>query len=83
MNRFFRLNVEEGVLADALYEFVVNPSASSRNALPVIQELNDVAPEMVEVMESMVLDGVDERHYVADYVHAIVTGEGLTEMTEQ
>jgi hypothetical protein len=83
MNRFFRLNVEEGVLADALYEFVVDPRASSRNALPVILELNDVAPEMVEVMESMILDGVDERHYVADYVHAIVTGEGLTEAGEQ
>lgn len=79
MNRFFRLNVDERVLADALYEFVVEPSASSRNALPVIHELNDVAPEIVEVLESMVLDGVDERHYVADYVHAVVTGEGMTE----
>lgn len=79
MNRFFRINVDESVLADALYEFVVEPSASSRNALPVILELNDVAPEIVEVMESMVLDGVDERHYVADYVHAVVTGEGMTE----
>lgn len=82
MNRFFRLNVDESVLTDALYEFVVDPSATSRNARPVIVELNDVAPEMVEVMESMVLDGVDERHYVQDYVHAIVTGEGLTDRAE-
>lgn len=81
VNRFFRLNVDESVLTDALYEFVVDPSATSRNARPVIMELNDVAPEMVEVMESMVLDGVDERHYVQDYIHAIVTGEGLTDRT--
>jgi hypothetical protein len=79
MNRFFRLNVDEAVLTDALYAFVVEPSATSRNALPVIRELNDVAHEMVEFMESMVLDGVDERHYVADYVHAVGTGEGMTE----
>jgi hypothetical protein len=25
----------------------------------------------------MVIDGVDERHYVADYVHAVLSGEGL------
>ncbi len=79
MSRFFRLNVDETVLTDALYEFVVDPSASSRNTRPVILELNDAAPEMVEVMESMVLDGVEERHYVEEYVHAIVTGEGLAE----
>ena len=79
MNRFFRLNVDEAVLTDALFEFVVDPSATSRNTRPVILELNDAAPEMVEVMESMILDGVDERHYVADYVHAVVTGEGMTE----
>jgi hypothetical protein len=82
LNRFFRLNVDEAVLTDALYEFVVDPSATSRNARPVIVELNDVAPEMVEVMESMVLDGVEERHYVQEYVHAIVTGEGLTDRAE-
>ncbi len=82
LNRFFRLNVDEAVLTDALYDYVVDPSATSRNARPVIVELGDVAPEMVEVMESMILDGVDERHYVQDYVHAIVTGEGLTDRTE-
>ncbi len=83
MNRFFRLAVDETTLTDALYEFVVEPSANSRNTLPVILELNDVAPEMVEVMESMILDGVDQRHYVEDYVHAVVTGEGLTDQPSQ
>ena len=79
MNRFIRLNVDEAVLTDALFEFVTDPNANSRNGLPVVRELNDAAPEMVEVMESMILDGVDERHYVAEYVHAVVTGEGLRE----
>ncbi len=39
----------------------------------MIQELHDTAPEMVEVLESMVLDGVDERRHVADYVDYIVS----------
>lgn len=73
MPRFFRLNVEEDELTDELYAFVADPSAS-RTQRPVIDELHDVAPEMVDVLESMVIDGVNERHYVADYVHAVLSG---------
>lgn len=73
MPRFFRLNVEEDELTDELYAFVADPSAS-RTPRPVIDELHDVAPEMVDVLESMVIDGVNERHYVADYVHAVLSG---------
>jgi hypothetical protein len=29
---------------------------------------------MVDVLECMILDGVDRRRYVADYVHAVVQG---------
>jgi hypothetical protein len=80
MPRFVRLYVEdETEFTDELFAFVIDPNATSRNARPVILELNDLAPEMVDVLESMVIDGVDERHYVADYVHALVTGEGLTD----
>jgi len=25
----------------------------------------------------MILDGVDERHYVADYVQAVINGQGF------
>ena len=71
MPRLFRIQVDEGELTDALFEFVVDPRAS-RNERPVVQELHDFAPEMVDVMESMVIDGVDERCYVADYVHAVI-----------
>jgi hypothetical protein len=79
-NQFVRIQVvNEMALTDALFEFVTDPSAASRNARPVIQELHDIAPHMVDIAESMVIDGVDERHYVADYIHAIATGEGLYE----
>ena len=70
MSRFFRIQVDEDALTDALFAFVSDP-LPSRNDRPVMQELHDVAPEMVDVLESMVIDGVDERHYVADYVHAV------------
>jgi transcriptional regulator with XRE-family HTH domain len=71
MPRFFRLQVEESALTDAIFAFVVHPNPS-RNQLPVIQELHDFAPDMVPVLENMVLDGVDQRRYVAEYVAAVV-----------
>ena len=70
---FFRLLVDEDGLTDALLEFVSNPRAT-RNDLPVIQDLHDLAPGMVPVLEAMVLDGVQERRDVADYVHAALFG---------
>ena len=76
MPRFFRLEVDEAALTDAMFEFVTDPRAT-RNERPVVQELHDYAPEMVEVLENMVLDGVDERRHVADYVRAVFE-HGLT-----
>lgn len=73
MSQFFRIQVDEAALTDALFAFVTDPR-SSRNDRPVVRELHDVAPEMIEVCESMILDGVDERHYLDDYVHAVVNG---------
>jgi hypothetical protein len=34
---------------------------------------------MVSVLEAMVLDGVEERHDVAAYVHAVLFGLGAAE----
>ncbi len=80
MPRFVRLYVEdEAEFTDELFAFVTDPNATSRNARPVVLELNDLAPEIVDVLESMILDGVEEREYVADYVHAVVTGEGMSD----
>jgi hypothetical protein len=72
---FFRLLVDEDGLTDALLQFVSDPRAS-RNDLPVIQDLHDLAPGMVPVLEAMVLDGVEARTDVADYVHAALFGIG-------
>ena len=68
--------VDEDGLTDALLEFVSDPRGS-RNDRPVIQDLHDLAPGMVPVLEAMVLDGVEERQDVANYVHAALYGVGL------
>jgi hypothetical protein len=70
---FFSLLVDENGLTDALHTFVTDPRAT-RNDMPVIQDLHEVAPGMVPVLEAMVLDGVQERSDVADYVHAVLFG---------
>jgi len=75
---FFRLLVDESGLTDALLDFVTDPRAS-RNDKPVIQDLHDLAPGMVPVLEAMVLDGVEDRQDVAEYVHASLFGVGPVE----
>ena len=72
---FFRLLVDEDGLTDALLDFVTDPRAT-RNDRPVIQDLHDLAPGMVPVLEAMVLDGVEDRSDVAAYVHASLFGLG-------
>jgi hypothetical protein len=78
---FFQLLVDESGLTDALFEFVTDPRAT-RNDRPVIQDLHDLAPGMVPVLEAMVLDGVDERSDVAAYVHASLFGLARTEFED-
>lgn len=70
---FFRLLVDEDGLTDALLDFVTDPRAT-RNDRPVIQDLHDLAPGMVPVLEAMVIDGVETREDVAAYVHASLFG---------
>ena len=72
-NLFQALNNEEK-LTDELFAFVTDPSANNRNERAIISVLHEVAPQMVSVAECMILDGVDERYYVADYVHAVLNG---------
>jgi hypothetical protein len=71
MSRFFRIQVDEAALTDELFAFVTDPHPS-RSDRPVVDELHDVMPDMVDVLESMIIDGVDQRHYVADYVRTVV-----------
>ena len=71
MSRFFRIMVDAEALTNALFEFVTDPYAPSRNERPVVQELQTFAPEMIAVLENMILDGVDERQYIDEYIHAV------------
>ena len=77
MSNIFRLLADDEKLTDELFAFVTDPSADNRNERAIISVLHEVAPHMVSVAECMILDGVDERHYVADYVHAVLNGEGF------
>lgn len=69
MSRFFRLQVNEPALTDALFKFVTDPTPA-RNERPVIHEVHEINPEMVSVLENMVIDGVNQRRYIEDYVAA-------------
>jgi hypothetical protein len=70
LSRLFRLQVDKEALTDELFEWVTDPRPG-RNTRPVVRELRDFAPGVIYVMENMILDGVDDRQYVADYVHAV------------
>ena len=71
MARLFHLLVDQEALTDEMFEFVTDPHPS-RNDRPVVAELHEYAPDAVPVLENMLIDGVDERRYVADYVHAAI-----------
>jgi len=77
VSNIFRLLADDEKLTDELFAFVTDPSADNRNERAIISVLHEVAPHMVSVAECMILDGVDERHYIADYVHAVLNGEGF------
>lgn len=71
MSRSFRLTIDEDTLTDELFAFVCDPR-STRSRRRVVSELRAIAPGMIPVMEMMILDGVEERRHVAEYVHAVV-----------
>jgi hypothetical protein len=70
MGRFFRIEVDTEALTDAAYEFVTDPHPS-RNEREVILELNEFNPEVVDVLECMLMDGTDQRRDVAAYIQAV------------
>ncbi len=73
MARPFRLAIDEETLTDELFAFVVDPR-STRSQRRIVGELRALAPGMIPVMEMMILDGVDERRYVRDYVAGVIGG---------
>ena len=78
-SNIFHLLANEEKFTDELFAFVTDHSADSRNERAIISVLHEVAPQIVSVAECMVIDGVDERHYVEDYVHALLHGEGASD----
>ncbi|MBE3561411.1 MAG: hypothetical protein IMW89_19645 [Ktedonobacteraceae bacterium] len=80
MANVFRLLADEEKFTDELFAFITDADADRRNERAIVSILHEVAPQIVSVAECMIIDGVDERHYVADYVHAIVSGEGMYDM---
>lgn len=79
MSNIFQLLANEDKFTDELYNFITDPNADNRNERAIVSVLHEMAPQIVSVAECMIIDGVDERHYVADYVHAVLTGDGLSE----
>jgi hypothetical protein len=79
MSNIFRFLADEEKLTDELFAFITDPDADNRNERAIISVLHEVMPQMVSVAECMILDGVDERHYVAEYVQAVLAGEGFFE----
>ena len=75
MSNIFRLLADEEKLTDELFAFITDPSADNRNERAIISVLHEMMPQMVSVAECMIIDGVDERRYVADYVQAVLNGE--------
>ena len=73
MPPLFRLTIEEDTLTDELFAFVMDPR-STRYQRRVVRELRALAPGVIPVMEMMILDGVDERRHVRDYVAAVLGG---------
>ena len=70
MSRFFKWTVDLEALTDEAYAFVTDPRPS-RNERAVVQELHDVNPEVVDVLESMLIDGTEDRQDVANYLSAL------------
>ena len=73
MSPTFRLSFDEDVLTDELFAFVCDPR-STRYQRTVVKELRALAPGVIPVMEMMILDGVEERHHVREYVAAVIGG---------
>ena len=79
MSNVFPLQAYENELTNELFAFVTDPNANSRNDRAIVSTLHEIAPQMISVAECMLIDGVNERHYVADYVHAVLRGPAAEE----
>lgn len=72
MSNLFEFLGNEDALTDELFAFIIDRSADHRNQRALVSVLHETLPQMVSVAECMILDGVEERSYVAEYVHAVL-----------
>jgi wyosine [tRNA(Phe)-imidazoG37] synthetase (radical SAM superfamily) len=70
MSRFVRIEVDLDAMTDEAFAFVTDPTPS-RNDRPIVQELSDLNPDVVDVLECMVLDGTEARADVEAYLAAV------------
>lgn len=77
MANIFQLLANQEKLTDELFAFITDSDANNRNERAIVSVLHEVAPQIVSVAECMIIDGVDERHYVEDYVQAVLMGDGI------
>jgi len=73
MNRFVRIDVDLEAMTDEAFAFVTDPTPA-RNDRQIVQELSDFNPDVVDVLECMVLDGTDARSDVEAYLAAVFGG---------
>ncbi len=74
-----QVQVDTLALTDELVAFVREQRAPTRNALPLLAELQQApAPGFPpEILETMVLDGVDQRAFMAEYVATVLDQPGV------
>ena len=61
-------------VTDVCFGFVIDPSPRRGQRLAIV-ELQDIAPQVIDVLESMVLDGIDDRTEIAQYVQYVFGAE--------
>jgi hypothetical protein len=57
-------------VTDVCFGFVTDPSPRRGQRLAIV-ELQDIAPQVVDVLESMLIDGVEDRPDIAEYVQYV------------
>ena len=82
LSRLFVLEVDTAALTEALLAYLAESRPDRRNGLPVVQELRQVgiAAFPLELLETLVLDGVDQRQAVVELVASLLDRPGVVAM---
>ena len=82
LSRLFVLEVDTAALTEALLAYIAEPRPDRRNALPVVRELRQVGFTAfpLELLETLVLDGVDQHQAVDELVASLLDRPGVVAM---